>query len=134
MNPTPVKPMVYKDAKYGSVEVLAHGVREGYQYYVISLGTHPCAYVRVHSKHPLYEKDYHDPRAIRAHGGLTYSATGINGVVKTGWWVGWDYAHYDDYMQYFANEPLGKRLHKWTTEEILEDVASAINQLKEMEK
>ena len=105
---------------------LLRGEYRGFEYRIMDLGTHPTAYVKIPKGHPLYKKDWEKIENIEVHGGLTYGRNylmGGNGKLD-GWWIGWDYAHYRDHMGYDP-ETVGKR---WTTEEILRDVTSVIDQ------
>lgn len=72
---------------------LATGTHKGFWYYVINLGTHPCAYVDVSA---LSECGI-DTRRIDCHGGITYSDKRLSTVDRKGWFIGWDYAHGYDY-------------------------------------
>ena len=126
-----MKEMVYqKDRK---TEILYHGFYKDYEFYILNLGTHPTAYVNVINNNLLVMKDY-DEIDIDVHGGLTYSQDCLyindeREKVK-GWFIGWDYAHYDDYDGYEINLPkeLSTYGKKWTTEEIFEDVKDVIDQ------
>ena len=119
--------MIYKSTQ--EREVLERGKYKGYEFEIISYGTHPCAYVCVPVGHPFYEKPY-DEVDVDCHWGLTYSQRGTDGK----WWIGWDYAHCDDYggmsLLYasmgYAFDDNGK---KWTTDEILKEVFEVIDQL-----
>lgn len=126
-----MKEMVYqKDEK---IEVLYHDFYKGYEFYIMNLGAHPTAYVNVINNKLLAMKDYNDID-ISVHGCLTFSEDSlyINNETRAvkGWFIGWDYAHYGDYVGYDVNLPIDvrKRLKKWTTEEIYEDVKSVIEQ------
>lgn len=127
-----------KEMIYGTeriVDVLDAGKCFGYQYYILNLGTHPTAYVEIPSTHYCYQKQY-DNIDINVHGGLTYSEKslwiGKHGQIQESWFIGWDYAHYGDYvgLHIFSDE----HQKKWTTKEIQKDVFSVCEQLKEMEK
>ena len=120
-------------------EVLDTGYCCGFLYYILNLGHHPTAYVRIPEDNKFYKKDY-DEIDIDVHGGLTYSSNHLfvaNDQELKGWFIGWDYAHYMD----FSGMYLDKRVEdiyinhiddkKWTTEEILEDVKSVCHQLME---
>ena len=113
--------------------VLADDIYKNYHYLIISYGSHPCAYVRIPKEHKYYKQEY-DDIPIEVHGGLTYSGTRWNDA----YWIGWDYAHYQDYTpalyEALKNTKQAKQLKKWTTEEIFEDVKSVINQLIKVEK
>ena len=131
-----IKEMIYqKDRK---IELLYSDVYRGYKFYIMNLGTHPTAYVEIPKGHPLYEVDYNDIYDdIDVHGGLTYSSNHLhisNDEELTGWFIGWDYAHCDDYAGYEIGMPMsicvgGK---KWTTEEIDEDCKDVINQIMDI--
>ena len=117
-------------------KVLAHERYKGYEFVILNLGTHPTAYVNVPVGHPAYGKNYNE-LDIYVHGGLTYGSDYL--VIDTdelnGWWIGWDYAHYDDYHGFETSLPVYLRDHgkKWTTGEILSDVVDVIEQLIAME-
>ena len=66
-----MKEMVY--SKTRAIEVLDRGIYKGYDYVVLSLGTHPCGYVRVPEDHPYYGEDYNNCD-IYCHWGLTYGS------------------------------------------------------------
>lgn len=72
---------------------LADGVYRGIPYYVLSFGTHPCAYVDIEPS-GLVAINEHD---IDCHGGITYHAECLATVEHEGNFIGWDYAHYTDY-------------------------------------
>ena len=120
-----IKEMEYYSVR--SVKRIADGSYKGLDFYVLSLGTHPCAYIDV-SDTPLAGKDYNDIW-IDCHGGLTYSANRLVTVDKKGWFIGWDYGHYGDYIggDFFAMDD-----KRWTTEEIVEECKSVIEQINEI--
>lgn len=124
--------MEYKKRCQENIQILDEGFYDYFHYAIVSLGSHPCAYVELPKKHKWYGKHYNDI-PISCHGGLTYSSP--QGIVfpsdnlnhRDGYWIGWDYAHYDDYSYYNFGFTLGKK--RWTTEEIFEEVKEVINQL-----
>lgn len=130
-----MKQMIYKVIR--EIEILDEGYIDNFHYCVVSLGTHPCAYVELPKEHKYYGR-YYDDIDIVCHGGLTYCSdqgiiTKTNENHKDGYWIGWDYAHYGDYAGYETMYPIelmsgGKR---WTTEEILADVEDVVRQLRE---
>ena len=135
------KEMKYKKERIR--EVLYYDTYKGYNFYVLNLGTHPTAYVEIPKGHELYEKDYGEIN-INVHGGLTYSDhflwgdNGLLGVEKNSWFIGWDYAHYNDYDGYFGErendlQNLMGDLKKWSTDEIIYDCIDVINQIIELE-
>ena len=92
----------------------------------------------------FYEKDeseiyskYH----IDCHGGITFTGETLPKsvpeynmaisatipVYSRGWYIGWDYAHLEDYIEFpMSIIEDGK---KWTTEEMIADCYDVINQL-----
>lgn len=125
------KEMVY--CKKTAKEVLFHNTYKGYEFCILSLGTHPCAYVNIPKNSKYYKKHYGDI-PVDCHGGLTYSDDKLNVDIKQDscWWIGWDYAHCDDYRPFSCiSFREGK---KWTTGEIFREVKDVINQLREVEK
>lgn len=121
-----------KYQKKRTVHVLKKGKHKGYQYAIVSLGTHPVAYVRIPKNHPYYQKDYYEIGGIPCHYDLTYSEKDLffNPIkLKDSWWIGWDYAHLGDC--YGVND-IGKK--KWTTQEIFVEVTNVINKLIEVKK
>ncbi len=122
------KQMVYqKDRK---LEILCEGKYKDYQFYILNLGTHPTAYIEIPKTSDLYGKDYNNID-IDVHGGLTYSDDQLHSVKENTWFIGWDYAHLNDYAGYEEIMPENIRTggKMWTTEEIFEDVVSAIEQI-----
>lgn len=135
--------MVYQE-RMTTAELLANGVYNGYEYVVLSLGTHPCAYVLLGEDDKMYGMDYdeiHENYDVYCHCGLTYSEDVLSFLefsqkygceIKTGihnkWVVGWDYAHYGDYVGYC--DALGGK--KWSTSEIVDECKEFINQLNNL--
>lgn len=120
------KPVEYKDA---CNEVIAYGTYHGYAFLIANYGTHPCAYVRLPENHKLQGKDSDFiENCVDCHGGVTYvgdlSKFGYEGV-----WIGWDYRHDSDYAYQSHSTTEDKRLHKWTTPEIVEELKEVIDQL-----
>lgn len=112
-------------------ERVADGFYRGFHFYVLTMGSHPCAYVDV-TETGLNGKDY-ESIDIKCHYGLTYSREYLNTVDKKGWFIGWDYAHYNDFLTF--NELLAKkygepyRAHKYTLSEIVKECANVIDQI-----
>lgn len=126
----------YKEMKYSperKVEILCQGKYKNYQFYILNLGTHPTAYVEIPRKHKFFRKNYEEID-IDVHGGLTYSEDHLRDIKNNSWFIGWDYAHYGDYLGYEENYPKEYKSEekKWTTEEIFDDVVSVIEQLEVM--
>ena len=119
--------MVYKKSRCEPA-VLAHDVYHGRNYYVVSLGTHPCAYVDVSDLLSMARrKREYIENAIDCHGGITYSDAGLAVENKTGWYIGWDYAHCTDYAGYMPHESLAK---KWATAEMVSECKRVIDQIE----
>lgn len=116
-------------------KVLCWGEEDGCRYAIVSLGTHPVAYVEC--KIPELKRcDDKRLEGVDVHGGFTY----IGGAY---WWdddervyLGWDYAHYMDYSGFEGMLPEKLRTggKRWTVEEIYDEVLSVIKGLKEIEK
>ena len=129
--------MIYKPLE--GYEILHSEKKGDYNIVIVSYGTHPCAYVSIPSTHPYYQEYYFD-MPIDCNGGLTFSEPN-NSNVRWGEkfpneecsWIGWDYSHCNDFNGAF----IGKEspyleyslLHKWTTQEILDECYSVIAQL-----
>lgn len=144
-----MKKMVYGNIGK-KIELIERSKYQGYDYAILNIhGSHPCCYVKLPFEHRLAKiaLDNYDELDIRCHGGITYAENylrlsgqinedgtdWINGARDfTGVWIGWDYAHCDDYRYdpFFNREPIAWE-HKWTYEELLEDVKSVIDQIVE---
>lgn len=135
----------YKEMVYQSEpkrEVLLEGKFRDYQFYILNLGTHPTAYIEIHSNSKLYGKGYFEIYElgldIDVHGGLTYANGNLytDSDIKTGWFIGWDYGHFGDYLGYEKMFPVELQTQgkKWTTEEIFEEVCCAIDQIIDFEE
>lgn len=109
--------------------VLHKGEFKGFKFAIVSYGTHPCCYVFLPKEHKYYGKSY-DEIDIDCHGGLTYSDNELifNPLINDDWVIGWDYAHYNDYMGYYESDSF-ENSKKWTTEELFEEVKQVIEQL-----
>lgn len=122
------KEMIYTENR--KIELLYNNIYKGFHYYILNLGTHPTAYVEIPKEHYLYQESYIDIEeyySIDVHGGLTYSddslRIGENTTLMNTWFIGWDYAHCDDYSVLYGK---GK---KWTTSEIIKDCENVIKQI-----
>lgn len=118
-----MKEMKYeKDRK---LEVLQDKKCKGYRYIILSLGTHPTAYIEIPKGHHLCGWDC-DDIDIDVHGGLTYARHELMGIDSENWYIGWDYAHAGDYYGAYGFTRNDK---KWTTKEIENECRDAINEL-----
>lgn len=121
--------MVYQ--KERTSKILDKGTFKGFDYVIVSYGSHPCCYVFLPENHKYFKKDYMEIiDKIECHGGLTFSCMDKDFAPLPSdtnkWVLGWDYAHYDDYCGYYGLKLGGK---KHTTTELLEDVKKVIDQL-----
>ena len=119
--------MIYENNQR-SPEQLAAGTFLGYSYYVLSFGTHPCAYVG-HPRNNKYFGQNCDDIPVECHGGLTYSSHKLHTVDHTGWFIGWDYAHWGDYVGYLPAS-LNEGNKQYTTVEMVEDCWEVILQIE----
>lgn len=120
--------------EYGKVglEVLVNEEYLGHEYLILNLhGRYPTAYVRLKDNEIL---NHYDDYEIEVHGGLTF--LGVPATKNCGTWIGWDYAHFDDYTCFIKELALFDDMtgKKWATEEIIEEAKSVIEQLIEMFK
>lgn len=126
-----MKEMEYKNRRT-LPEVLEDNYYKDYRYFIISYGTHPCAYIALSEGQPFYNVADYDSADIVCHGGLTYASWGYPKVVNESYKVlGWDYAHCDDFTGNFlpSSKLLIKGLKMWTTEEMVQDCKNVIDQL-----
>lgn len=128
-----MKEMIYFAKRLDPPEQIAKGNYNGFDYYVLNLGTHPCAYIDV-TDTKLKNINYEDID-IDCHCGLTYSRKYLLTVDKEGWFIGWDYAHCGDFAGYYtALDGSLYHLKKWTTQEIVNECKNVIDQLAELLK
>lgn len=118
--------------------ILDEGDYKDHHYVIINLGTHPVAYAEVKRTPSDLFKISTD--LIDVHGCVTYAGDAHWNKEDKRPYIGWDYAHCGDY--YGADELVKHLIHldfpmpedkKWTTEEILKDVHSVIEQLVKLE-
>lgn len=123
-----MKEMQYKATRQAPI-ILDEGTIDKFNYKIISFGQYPCAYIEIPVTHRYYKVNY-DNINIHCHGGLTYGRMGLVSCdITTGYWIGWDYAHVDDYFEIgLSSLSLGTK--KWTTKKILEEVKEVIGELK----
>lgn len=124
-------------------EVIAQGEVDNIQYYILNLGTHPTAYVKIPENNKLYRKDLYeiDDLIKGIHGGITYDEDHLNvGYIGSdnpedrlkGKFIGWDYAHAGDYMAYYDENEydlLARTSKKWTTEELIKEAEEVARQV-----
>ena len=129
-----MKEMEYSEKR--KREVLDTGYCLGFLYYIMNLGTYPTAYIKIPEDHKYYGKDMGEID-LDVNGGVTFSQEGLNVSENQrikGWFVGWDYAHCDDYIGFELLYPEQFRTDgkKWTTKEIYEEVRQACYQLNQL--
>lgn len=119
----------FEEIKYGEKkDIVADGDYRGYRFIVRTTKSHPCAYVILPEGHKFNGVDY-DEVPIYVHGGLTFGSV-IFEIIDSleGYAIGWDYAHYGDYVE--DSWGLDEDGKKYTTSEIVfGDIVPAINQL-----
>lgn len=129
-----IREMEYKNKH--DVALLDSGKCFGYDYYIISLGTHPTAYIKIPSCSSIYKKTYDEiykmGYCLPVNGGLTYSNNQlcITPINELDWYIGWDYAHYGDFFGFDLNFQKLASGKKWTTKEIKKEVFNACLYLK----
>lgn len=134
-----IKEMKYK-SEFTKAELLAKDVYKDYEYFIVSYGVHPCAYIALREGQPYYNvRDYEDI-SISCHGGCTFVEKGYSSgnieVEDKYKVIGWDYGHYNDFSGsylrtgYPLSVPKGK---KWTTKELIEECKYVIEQLYALE-
>lgn len=103
----------------------------GFEYFVImprEFGTYPLSllgYIKIPSKNPLYGKDYSEVEiGYQPHGCFTFS--GYRAKIGPGWYLGWDYAHGDDFV-----EGVTAWGRMWTPEEVVLECKNVIDAITE---
>ena len=109
--------------------ILERDSYKGYEYFVVSYGVHPCAYIVLREGQPFYNASYEDVD-IYCHGGCTFAERGYGNLFNETYKViGWDYGHYDDFSGLYKNTEGLKDNKKWTTEEMIQECKDVIDQL-----
>lgn len=133
-----MKPMIYGE-RISTPEILDSGCIDGYKYCILSLGSHPTAYISLppDSKVKSVVNDCKDDlcNIISVHGGWTFGPDRLSVLDTDDLYYGWDYAHCDDYIYYPKGlmEFPDMGLKKWTTEEVLDEVEHVIHELNGIE-
>lgn len=120
-----MKEMVYKPERCDA-ELLACDTYKGFDYYVVSRGTHPCAYVDIKNYSKAINVD-----DIDCHGGITYFESTLDAADHDGWFIGWDYAHCFDYFGCYRDAPNTKMYRRWATAEMVAECKRVIDQICE---
>ncbi len=123
---------IYYNKRLDKPIILENDFYKDYEYYIITLGSHPCCYVLLPKGHKYHGYFYNDI-PISCHYGLTYSEDTLlkdNVIDNDEWVIGWDYAHYGDFISYDVMFVEGDGYgHKYTLDELRDDVYEVINQL-----
>ena len=129
-----LKPMNYQPVQIPKGEVLCQGTsKDGYQYIILSYGTHPCGYVALPVNHKLNGVDYDDVNDLcrnyhdNVHGGFTFSRDGLHDHVRNRWVLGWDYNHYGD-----KNGLVALDGYEYSVTELFDDVIKAVELLRKL--
>ena len=122
------EPMVYS-ATDNTTSVIAEGQYRDLSFIVInSMHKYPCAYVDVAPTklNGFTEKDLY----LCCHGGVTYSKESLPRQGEKGWWIGWDYAHWGDFVPFISmGIDIDRTQRKWTTEEVVEECLNVIDEV-----
>ena len=110
---------LYNISRMRQRRIIKSGETDGRKWFIVSYGSHPCAYVESDIPERLIDE-------IRVHGDITFAGKAFPEFKTDGRFIGWDYNHCEDYNAEYQHG--GKR---WTVEEILDDVKSVITQLNE---
>lgn len=135
-----MKPMVYKPDRV--LDLLHFGVYREKCYMIVSMGTHPNAYVICRKGEKYYNEEYGEidlfkveinyARSIEdvKELGMEFDLFLINNQIKPDDWViGWDYGHSGDYNGHYGSFYEGYEGKKWTTEEIDREVKFVIDEI-----
>lgn len=111
---------------------------EGMRFVILKGGSSLCAYVGFPLDHPLSGFNY-DDIPVRAHGGLTFSGSDNKSLPAGYYFYGWDYAHCNDYCDYYDREPLVSKFDhskdkKWLVEDVEKDSWETIWDFKSLMK
>ncbi len=119
--------MIYSDVR--DETILLQSSYMNFDFLILSLGTHPTAYIKIPKGHKLFGKDVFSDDVfdnISCHCGLTYCAHKLlDNEDLDNWWIGWDYNHLNDYngSSYMFRD---KETKKWSTEEMFTEVKEVI--------
>lgn len=119
-----IRQMKYQSTR--QTKILAEGTYKGFKYFILSLGTHPTAYVVT----KYIEFNEEEQIFFPVHGGITYQRRYLKipnkTLIQRSNVIGWDYAHYGD--QYGTDENEYDKKHH--TSKILKDIMDAIDYIK----
>ena len=111
--------------------ILAEGYYKGYEYFVVSYGIHPCAYIALREGQPFYKVRLCEDVDVNCHRGCTFVDWGYKNLFDRNYKViGWDYGHYNDFSGIYKEGTfLRKSTKKWTTREMIQECEHVIDQL-----
>lgn len=109
----------------------------GYTCFIVYFMGHFCAYVVIPKKSKFHGETNWEKIPLEVHGGVTF--TDKHPMVRNQWCVGWDYAHFGDYISLpeeitsaeIPAELFGGKV--WTDGEIAAECESAVDQIIELE-
>lgn len=128
---------IKEDFDYSSPipKICALGEYKGRTFVIIYIGAHPCAYVEC--KTDLYKQEYEQENfPYLVHGGFTWYGPlshwikhfdNIDPKLLKKEYVGWDYAHFDDYTRFCGDYGQADNLTRWTTDNIIECIIDLID-------
>ena len=125
------------DDFYKANGVKEHGFYNCYDYAICMVNHHPCCYVFLKDGDPYCDVTDYDEVNASMHGGCTFVGNpddfieryGIKLTLPAKNVIGWDYAHYNDYIPSFANMKSGKI---WTLKELKDEVHKVIDYLMDL--
>ncbi len=130
-----MKKMVYQRTRLHPFQVLYLGTYKRYTFFILNMGTHPTAYIKIPKSHPFFQKDYFEcnPSTDFLENIFTFSGNSLafnnqlDTPVPEGWYLGWDHAHVGDWLGYWSDEENIRQGHrKYTTKEMIEECKLAI--------
>lgn len=125
-------------SKCNHLRIKKTGVYKRRQWFIVSYGTHPCAYVRMFKKEMKYDWE---GMPIYVHGGITFceekpsiSERWKDRYIDFNPLIGWDYAYRGDLHYKNEYDLIHDSLHAYTVGEIEKEVYSVIDQIEELKK
>lgn len=118
--------------------IIKEGVYKRRKWFICSVGTHPCVYVRITKKETALKWE---EMPIDVHGGITYqqkkpklSNSYKNQHIDVNPLIGWDYRHGNDF--YYKPDKLDNISNSrvWTIKELENEVLSVIDQMEELKQ
>jgi len=115
-----------------------YGYVNGIAYTIVDMGSHAYACVGVPDTHP-FSGMTDETIPLEVHGGITYKSYNVKRFPYPNlMWIGWDYAHNEDYTEYTSKLGIvgsdDIRPTKHTFEMVHVDVMDAIKQIIKFDK